>query len=202
MWNSPTLNFEGCASAWNAPSSASSDDAQAEHRAVVLQRHLAVHVEVAREPGGDQVLGPVLDPLHGVAEQQRRGGRHDVARVHRHLVAEPAADVGRDDPDVLLGQARHQREDRADRVRRLRGHVDRGLAGGRVDVGDAAAGLERRGVRARVVGVERRPPCRPRRRPRRWRPCRRTPSGRCGCRSGPPSRRGSPGRRRPPPPAG
>ena len=57
MWNSPTLNFDGCASAWNAPSSASSDDAQAEHRAVVLERHLAVHVEVAREPRGDEVLG-------------------------------------------------------------------------------------------------------------------------------------------------
>ena len=25
MWNSPTLNLLGCASAWNAPSSASSD---------------------------------------------------------------------------------------------------------------------------------------------------------------------------------
>jgi hypothetical protein len=25
MWNSPTLNFDGCASAWNAPSSARSD---------------------------------------------------------------------------------------------------------------------------------------------------------------------------------
>ena len=25
MWNRPTLNFDGCASAWNAPSSASSE---------------------------------------------------------------------------------------------------------------------------------------------------------------------------------
>ena len=128
---------------------------QAEHGPVALERQLAVHVVVAGEPGRDQVLGAVLDPLHRVAEQQRRRRGHHVAGVDRHLVAEPAADVGRDDPDLLLGQARHQREHRPDRVRRLRRHVDRRLAGGRVDVGDAAAGLERRRVAARVERVER-----------------------------------------------
>ena len=120
-----------------------------------LERHLPVHVEVAREAGGDQVLGPVLDPLHRPAEQQRRGGRHDVARVHRHLVAESAADVRREDPDVLLRQARDQREHGADRVRGLGRHVDRHLAGAHVHVGEAAARLQRRRMHAGVVGVQR-----------------------------------------------
>ena len=128
--------------------------AQARHRPVVLQRELAVHVEVAREAGRDQVAGAVLDPLHRPAEQERRRGRDDVARVDGHLVAEPAADVGRDDLDVLLRQPGDEREHRAVRVRRLRGHVDRRLAGRRVDVGDAAAALERSRVAARVVRDE------------------------------------------------
>ena len=118
--------------------------AQAGHRPVVLQRELAVHVEVAREAGRDQVAGAVLDPLHRPAEQQRGRRRDDVARIDGHLVAEAAADVRRDDLDVLLRQARDEREHGAVRVRRLRGHVDRRLAGRRVDVGDAAAALERR----------------------------------------------------------
>ncbi len=129
--------------------------AQAEHGAVGLQGQLAVHVVVAREARRDQVLRALLDPLHGVPEQEGGGGCHHVAGIHRHLVAEAAADVRGDNPDLLLGQPRHQREDRADRVRRLRRHVDRGLAGGRVHVGDAAAGLERRGVTARVEGIDR-----------------------------------------------
>ena len=121
----------------------------------VLDRQLAVHVVVAREPGRDQVSRAVLDPLHRPAEQERGRRGHDVAGVDRHLVAEAAADVGRDDTDVLLRQARHEGEQRPDRMRRLRGHVDRGLAGRRVDVRHAAAALERRRVAARIVRVER-----------------------------------------------
>ena len=113
-----------------------------------------MHVVVAGEAGGDQVAGAVLDPLDGLAEQQRGGGGDDVAGIDRHLVAEPAADVRRDDPDLVLGQAGDHREQRAVRVRRLRGHVDRRLAGRRVDVRHAAAALERRRVAARVVRVE------------------------------------------------
>ena len=121
----------------------------------VLQRQLAVHVVVAGEAGRDQVAEAVLDPLHRPADQQRGGRRDDVARVDRHLVPEAAADVGRDDPDLVLGQARHDREQRAVGVRRLRRHVDRRLAGRRVHVGNAPAALQRRRVAARVEGVER-----------------------------------------------
>src|SRR5207249_2325368 len=70
------------------------------------------HVKVAREPGRDQVLAAVLHPLHRLADQQRRRRRDHVAGIDRHLVAEAAADVGRDDPDVLLGQPGDDREQR------------------------------------------------------------------------------------------
>ena len=53
------------------------------------------------------------------------------------------------------GKPRDDREQRPVRVRRLRRHVDRRLAGRRVDVGDAPAALERRRVAARVERVER-----------------------------------------------
>ena len=44
--------------------------AQTRHRSVAFQCQLAVHVEVAREAGRDQVAGAVLDPLHGSPEQE------------------------------------------------------------------------------------------------------------------------------------
>ncbi len=113
-----------------------------------------MHVVVAGEPGRDEVPGAVLHPLHGPADQERRGRGDDVARVDRHLVPEAAAQVGRDDPDLVLGQAGDEREQRPVDVRRLRGHVDRRLPRRRVHVGDAAAALERRRVAARVEGVE------------------------------------------------
>ena len=125
-------------------------------RAVLLCAQPHLHVVVARERVGLQVLHPVLDPLHRLADHHRSGHRDHVSRIHRHLAAEAAADVGRDDADALLRQAdvpRDQREHRAHRVRRLGGHVDRELALGRVEVGDAAAGLHRRHVDARHVHV-------------------------------------------------
>ena len=125
------------------------------HHAVALDRELAAHVVVAGEAGRDQVPRAVLDPLHRPADQQRGRRRDDVARVDRHLVAEAAADVGRDDPDLVLGQPGDDGEQRPVRMWSLRRHVDRRLAGRRVDVRDAAAALERRRMAARVEGVER-----------------------------------------------
>ena len=129
--------------------------ADAEDLAVLAQRQLALEVDVAGEAGRDQVAGAVLDPLHGTLGEDRGEDRDDVARVDRHLVAETAAQVGGDDPDHVLGQLGHQRDGRPDDVRRLRGHVDGQLVGGPVEVGDRAAALQRRGVRARVVQLER-----------------------------------------------
>ncbi len=78
-------------------------DPQGQDLAVVGDRQLALHVVVAGEAGGDEVLAAGLDPLDRLADEQRGGGGHHVARVDRHLVAEAATQVGADDADVLLG---------------------------------------------------------------------------------------------------
>ena len=148
----------------------------AEDLAVLAQRQLAVEVDVAGEAGGDQVARAVLDPLHRPLGEDRGQDRHHVARVDRHLVAEAAAEVGADDPDHVLGQLGHQRHRGADDVRRLGGHVDGQLLRRPVEVGDRAAALHRRGVRARVVQLELGDDVGLRRRPGRWPPCRRPPT--------------------------
>ena len=119
-----------------------------------LERQLAVHVVVAGEARRDEVSGAVLHPLDRPSDEERRGRGDDVAGVDRHLVPEAAAEVGRDDADLLLGQARDEGEERPVDVRSLRRHVDGRLPRGRVDVRDAAAALERRRVAARVERVE------------------------------------------------
>ena len=87
--------------------------------AVLGRRDLAAHVVVAGEAGRHQVLAAVLHPLDRLAGQDRADDRADVAGVDRDLVAEAAADVGRDDADLVLGQAGDDRVQRAVRVRRL-----------------------------------------------------------------------------------
>ncbi len=128
-------------------------DAERGHRSVPLGRHLRVDVIVPGERVGLEVLGPVLDPLHRPAGLDRRDRREDVARIDRYLPAEPAPDVGGDDADVLLGEPRHQREDRADRVRRLGRHPNGEPARDRVHLRDAPARFHRGDVDARDVEV-------------------------------------------------
>src|SRR5712692_7208012 len=126
------------------------------HRAVFLRAELDFHVVIAREGIRLQVLHAVLDPLHGLADNDRGRDRDHVARVDGHFAAEAAADVGGHDADSLLRQpdvARNQREHRAHGVRRLRGHVYGELALRGVEVGDAAAGLHRGDVDAREIDV-------------------------------------------------
>ena len=133
-------------------------DAQAGHGAVVLEAELGVDVVVAGERVGLEVLGPVLDPLHGPPERQRGDDRDDVARVDRHLAAEPAADVVGLDPDRRLGDPGDQADDRPVRVGRLARDVEVEVAVDGVVVGDAATGLDRGHVDARDVDVDRHDP--------------------------------------------
>ena len=86
----------------------------------------------------------------GLPGDDRGDDRADVARIGADLVAEAAADVGRDDVDLVLGDLRDQRADRADDVRRLERAPQRQLALDLVERGDALAGLERAGVHARI----------------------------------------------------
>ena len=118
--------------------------------AVLGRRDLRRHVVVARERGGREVLDAVLDPFDRPAGHDRGDDRADVARIGADLVAEAAADVGRDDVDLVLGDLRDQRGDRADDVRRLERAPDRELALDLVEGSDALAGLERAGVDALI----------------------------------------------------
>ena len=124
--------------------------AQRRHLAVLGAGDFRLHVEVARERRGRQVLDAVLDPFHRPPGHDRRDDRADVAGIGADLVAEAAADVGRDDVDLVLGDLRDQRADRADDVRRLERAPERELALDLVEGGDALAGLERAGVHARI----------------------------------------------------
>ncbi len=78
-------------------------DPQGEDLALPRGGDLAVHVVVAGEGGRHQVLGAVLHPLHRGTGDDRADDRQHVAGVDADLVAEPAADVGRDDLDLVLG---------------------------------------------------------------------------------------------------
>src|SRR5487761_817290 len=57
-----------------------------EDLAVPAQCHLAVQVYVPREPGGDEVAGLVLDPLHRPLQQDRGQDGADVSGVDGDLV--------------------------------------------------------------------------------------------------------------------
>jgi hypothetical protein len=128
-------------------------DVDREDPAVSGRGDAALHHVVAREPGRHQVLRAVLHPLDRPAGDDRADDRAHVAWVHRDLVAEAAADVRGDDTDLVLGQSGHQRVYRPVGVRRL-GRAPQGqLARHVVEVGDRAAGLHRRRVRARVQHV-------------------------------------------------
>ena len=148
MWKNPAGYFVGCAVALNAPWSARTSTRSARMRPSRSAAILPLHQVVAGEAGGGEVLRPVLHPLDRLAGEDRADDGADVARVDRDLVAEAAADVGRDDLDLVLGQAGHERVQRAVGVRRLRRAPQPQLAGDRVHVGDRAARLQRAGVDA------------------------------------------------------
>ena len=116
-------------------------------------RDLTAHDVVAGESRADEVLRTVLHPLDRLAQDQRRHDGADVARIDRDLVAETTADVRGDHPDLVLGQARHQRVHRPVGVRGLGGGPQRQLAGDPLVVGHAAARLHRRRVHPRVDDV-------------------------------------------------
>ena len=128
-------------------------DAQAGDLAVGRGGDFAVHVVVAGKGGGRDVLDPVLNPFHRTTQHN---GRHDgthIAGVDTDLVAEAAADVGADDADLGLRNAREHGHHGAHHVGRLRGDEGGELALDGVEAGHAATGLQRAGVHARVVHV-------------------------------------------------
>jgi Molydopterin dinucleotide binding domain len=64
-------------------------DAERRHCAILLRRQLRLHVVVARERVGLEVLHPVLDPLDRFADHDRRGDGDHVARITGTLPPNP-----------------------------------------------------------------------------------------------------------------
>ena len=102
---------------------------------------------VAREPRAGQVLGPRLNPLHRTPQLQRADNRAHVAGIDGDLVAEAAAEIWRHDVNLVFGNAGDERQRGAVDMRRLRRHVEL-QASHRVELGNAAARFERRGMAA------------------------------------------------------
>ena len=117
--------------------------ADADDRAVLLRGHLDVLDVIAAVDRAAVVLGPRLGPLDRAAALLRREDHHRVLGIVRDLAAEAAAHLGRDDADLVLGDAGVEREQEADDVRVLGRHPERDLAGRRPVLGERRARLHR-----------------------------------------------------------
>ena len=98
---------------------------------------------------GRQLLEPVLEPAHRPPELHREPAEAHLLRQQDALVAEPAADVRRDDADAPLVDAETLREPGAVDVRHLRRRMDGELVEPPVVVRHHAAPLDRRHALAR-----------------------------------------------------
>ena len=104
-------------------------DPHAEDLAVVGDGELDLLQLVAAVVGDLRVLAARLDPLHRPAELERDDlHREDLLAVELQLGAEAAADVGRDDPDLVLRDAGRQRQQHPHDVRDLGGRPQGELA--------------------------------------------------------------------------
>ncbi len=99
--------------------------------------------------GTDKVFAAVLDVFHRHPELHRRH-RHQqfVGIEQQHLLPKTAANVGRDDADLVLVDPEHRGETAAHRDRRLRPVPHRQLAGHRIPSRRHGAALHRRRGRA------------------------------------------------------
>ena len=91
--------------------------------------------------GGVQVvLGAVLHVLHRTPQLLREPEHHRVIEVHENLGAEPAANIWRDDPHLLLRHAQDEGcHQQLVHVRRLGGCPEGVLLGTSVVLPDRAA---------------------------------------------------------------
>ncbi len=114
------------------------------HRVVVIAR-----VCCSQEP-----FAALLDPLDGMAQTHREQAERDILGIEDRLHPEPTADVGRHDPDVVLGQAEDAGEAVSRQVRDLGAGPEGQLALGRVPVRDPAAPFQgRRRLPVRAEGA-------------------------------------------------
>ncbi len=83
---------------------------------------IAVVVLAAIGVGGG-LLAPILQPAHRLRKLHREPARADFLAGENGLVAEAAADIGRDHAHLKLGNSQHLREPGTHDMRKLRGAV-------------------------------------------------------------------------------
>ena len=128
-------------------------DLEAEHRAVGLHRHLDVEERSLVPVGVRGVLvGAPLRPLDGAVELPRQQAEGDEVRVERDLVAEPTADVLRDDAELVGADAQRRGHPDDPDPGHLVVAVQRPLRRAAVVLDEGARAFERR--RGEAVEVE------------------------------------------------
>ena len=88
--------------------------------AVFGGRDLPLHPIIAGKSGGHQIVHPVFDPFYRLASDDGGHNRADIARISPNFIAKPASNIGRDHANIMLFNARNQRDHGADRMRRLK----------------------------------------------------------------------------------
>ena len=139
-----------------APQCGKSVDLHCNNSAFAVESHASDGIVIARLRIGEEALGSCGRPLDRPAQDlsSPNDRRHFGREVS--LDAEPSADVGRDHPDLMLGNVqRVDREPAAQVMRLLNGRIERVAVVGRVIVAKVGAGLDRVGRQPIVLEVER-----------------------------------------------
>ena len=117
-----------------------------------VERELGAGLVAAALIVGDEALAAGGDPFHRPPQPPRRPGDDGLLGIMLALVAEAAADVGRDQADGGLRQAKLLGHGAADVMRHLRRGIERELAG--AAVGQHRARLDRSADQPVVGEVE------------------------------------------------
>ena len=100
---------------------------------------------VAGHATGEQILAPVLHPLHRCADRRTREHQTHLVALDHDLLPEPTARVAHHDADAFLGHPEQAGAEQPHLVGRLRRRVDRQVAGRLRVVDDEAAPFHRNG---------------------------------------------------------
>ena len=129
--------------------------AQADDLAVAVERHFGVGDVIAAMRVGEKRFRAIGGPFHRPADALRRPQRHDLLGIDEDLRAEAAADVGRDDAQLVLRRHADEGGDDEPRdMRVLRRIPQREGAGAGIVFADRGARLDRVRHQAVVDDVE------------------------------------------------
>src|SRR6516225_12030339 len=101
---------------------------------------------IAAVKGRNQIFAAVLDPCKAAAELPRQPDQNHIFGRKRHFLAEAAADIRCDYPQIRFGKAENVGNGGASEVRHLRGAGQCRAAGGRIEARVRSARLKRRRV--------------------------------------------------------